>query len=108
MQLSLQRLRQEKDGMLELEEHVKLESLAREVPGLVQLEPVEVRAKVSLLDPHLIQADVRQSARAKLTCSRCLAEFEALMQSDWVEQFTDEAHRAVDTEEEEIHLIAGE
>jgi uncharacterized protein len=29
------------------------------------------------------------------------------IQASWIEHFTDEAHRAVETEEQEIHLIKG-
>jgi uncharacterized protein len=107
MQISLHKLNQAKDGQLDLHETVTLDALPGEVPGLVLLEPVQVNARVSLLDPHLIEAETEQSTQATFSCSKCLSEFVLPIRVNWKEYFTDEAHRAVESEEQEIHLIDG-
>jgi len=107
MQISLHKLRQSKDGLLKLEENVSLDSLIGEVPGLVSIEPVHVEAQVTLLDPHLIEAGAKQATKATFSCSRCLSEYVTHVSSEWKDWFTDEKHRAVETEEQEIHYVSG-
>jgi uncharacterized protein len=98
MQISLHKLNQAKDGQLDLHETVTLDALPGEVPGLVRLEPVQVNARVSLLDPHLIEAETEQSTQATFSCSKCLSEFVLPIRVNWKEYFTDEAHRSVESE----------
>jgi uncharacterized protein len=107
MQISLQRLNQEKDHQLMVSELISMDSLQAEVPGLIKLDPLQVQARIIKLDPHLIEADVQQSTRATFVCSRCLMEFETSIHLNWVEQFTDVEHRVIETDEQEIHLIEG-
>ncbi|WP_124727639.1 YceD family protein [Staphylospora marina] len=108
MQISLHKLRQAKDGTLRLEESVNLDSLVKEVSGLVRLDPVEVRACVTLPEPHLIEAEAAQDTRAVLTCSRCLQEFRVDLSGSWTEHFTDDPEMAGETEDGEIHPVEGE
>ncbi|AUS09275.1 DUF177 domain-containing protein [Laceyella sacchari] len=107
MQISLHKLNQAKDGQLVIRETVALDTMPGEVPGLIRLAPVEVEARVTRLDPHLIEADAEEESKATFTCSRCLQEFETPVHVKWTELFTDEAHRAVETEEQEIHYFEG-
>lgn len=108
MLISLQKLNRETDQRLTFSETIPMDSLLQEVPGLIRLEPVQVKAQVYKLDPHLIEADVEQSTRATLTCSRCLTEMEIPVNVRWAEKFTDVEHRAGETEEREIHFVDSE
>lgn len=107
MQISLHKLNQAKDGQLVMHETVDLDLSNDEVPGLIQLAPVEVKVRVARLEPHLIEADAEEKSKAVFTCSRCLREYETPIFAKWTELFTDVAHRAVETEEQEIHYFEG-
>jgi uncharacterized protein len=85
-----------------------MDGLEKEIPELVRIEPVLVEAMVNKLEPHLIGANVHQTTTATLTCSRCLTPFAFPVDTHWSERFTDEEHRAIDTEEEQVHLIEGQ
>lgn len=107
MQISLQKLNQEKEQRLTLHETIPVDSLQAEIPELIRIEPLDVKAQVVKLDPHLIEVDADQSTRATFNCSRCLGEYEAPVTAHWEEQFTDVEHRAQETEEQEIHFVEG-
>lgn len=106
MQISLQKLRNSKDGLLNLEKSLVMDSLVDEFSGLTSIKPVNVNAQIELLNPHLIEARVKQSTRVTLSCSRCLSEYGLMISSEWKEWFTDEKHQAIETEEQEIHYIS--
>ncbi|SEN15557.1 YceD family protein [Lihuaxuella thermophila] len=108
MLISLQKLNQEADQRLTFNETIQMDSLLKEVPGLIRLEPVQVKGQVVKLDSHLIEADVEQSTRAALTCSRCLTETEVPVNVRWTERFTDVEHLAGEAEEREIHFVDNE
>lgn len=107
MHISLPKLRKAKDGLIKLEEKIPMDSLIDEVPGLASIEPVHVEAQIMLLNPHMIEARVKQSTRVTLSCSRCLSEYGSPVSSEWTEWFTDEEDRAIESEEQEIHYISG-
>ncbi|TCS93104.1 YceD family protein [Hazenella coriacea] len=107
MQIHLQKLNQQMDQQLHLHETIQIDSLQNEVSGLIDMKDVDVEAHIFKLDPHLIQVEAKQSIVAKFTCSRCLKTFEHFINMEWTEQFTDEADRAQENEEQEIHLIQG-
>lgn len=104
MQISLQRINQQLEGQLTIDETVHLDELVKEVQGLKQLDPVVLHATFTKLDKHLYEVDVTESSHAVMTCSRCLTEFKMPLETHWSERFTDVDESATDTEEEVVHL----
>ena len=103
MQISLHKLNQEKDGLLFTEDTIHFK-LAEEVSGLEQLAPVDVKARVEMVDPHFIVAKGEFKTTATFSCAKCLSEYEQEIEATFEEHFTDDPHRAVESEEQEIHL----
>lgn len=103
MQISLHQLNQAKDGLLFVEDTIHL-TLDEEVSGLEQLAPVDVKARVEMVDPHFFVAKGELSTTAVFSCAKCLSEFKQEIKASFEEHFTDDPHRAVESEEQEIHL----
>lgn len=104
MQISLHKLKQANDGLLSEHETSHLD-LVGEVPELTELGPVHVKARAELIDPDLIVVEAVIKAVAKFSCVKCLTEFRQDLEAALQEYFTDEPHRAVESEEQEIHLV---
>ncbi|MBH8582750.1 DUF177 domain-containing protein [Thermoactinomyces sp. CICC 10735] len=103
MQIFLHQLNQAKDGLLFVEDTIHL-TLDEEVSGLEQLAPVDVKARVEMVDPHFFVAKGELSTTAVFSCAKCLSEFKQEIKASFEEHFTDDPHRAVESEEQEIHL----
>ncbi|MBA4602417.1 YceD family protein [Thermoactinomyces mirandus] len=104
MQISLHKLKQANDGLLLEHETIQFD-LVGEVPELTDLGPVHVKARAELIDPDLFVVNAAIRAQAKFLCVKCLTEFRQVLEAALQEYFTDEPYRAVDSEEQEIHLV---
>ncbi|MGA8943559.1 MAG: DUF177 domain-containing protein [Thermoactinomyces sp.] len=104
MQISLHKLKQANDGLLSEHETICLD-LVGEVPELTELGPAHVTARLELIDPDLFVVKARIKAQAKFSCAKCLTEFRQDLETALQEYFTDDPNRAVESEEQEIHLV---
>lgn len=86
---------------LVFEETIELKGIEKEVPQLVRLDPVWVRAEASE-DGGLYCVKAEQRTRAILTCSRCLSPFEMVLTGEWTQEFTNREDRA---DEEKIRFV---
>jgi len=107
MQISLQTLNQAKDQQVNVSEKVALEDLQPSTYGLVHLRPIDVNVQVRRLNPHLFEAEAEQSTEATFVCSRCLTHFDATLQQEWQERFTDVEEHVQEDGEEEVHRVEG-
>ncbi|MDQ0417369.1 uncharacterized protein J2Z48_001542 [Croceifilum oryzae] len=105
MQISLQKINQQPNQQLIVKESIQLDELVDEVLGLEQIEPVQVEAIFQNVGSRLYHGEVKESTQAVLTCSRCLTGYTMPLQAEWSERFTDEESRAIDSEEEIVHLV---
>lgn len=105
MEISLLKINQQPNHQLTVEDTIQLDELVKEVPGLERIDPIQVEATFQKVGSHLYQGDVKESTHAVLTCSRCLTGYSTPLQAEWSERFTDEESRAMDSEDEVVHLV---
>ncbi len=110
MQLKIMEIYNKKGETISYNENVSLSALIKEVPELVELQPVNVQASANYFASlYHVRAEI--STEATLKCTRCLDEYSFPIQTSFNESFVERknVHHVEGVEDDSgINIVEGE